>query len=306
MRSILWHGIGVLTYDSAMESTKPELIILSGISGSGKTVVLNTLEDQGYYCIDNLPVGLMRAFLAQTRAAASGYQRVAVGIDVRSRPQDLDDVPRVLSDLAAAGVTAKLLFLESHDDVLIKRYSETRRRHPLSNHGLSLREAIAKDRALMQKIESLADVVIDTSDLNVHQLRRRVITELGLHAAGIAVLFESFAYKKGLPSDADFVFDARGLPNPHWDATLKPLSGRDKPVREWLEAKLEVQEFFADLVTFLERWLPASDSSERAYVTVAIGCTGGRHRSVYLVERLCEHFRGTRSGVMSFHREQGT
>ena len=288
-----------------MESLTHELIILSGISGSGKSVVLNTLEDQGYYCIDNLPVGLMRAFLAQTQAAPNGYQRVAVGIDARSRPQDLDEVPRVLSELAGAGVSAKLLFLESHDDVLIKRYSETRRRHPLSNHGLSLRESIAKDRALMQKIESLADLVIDTSDLNVHQLRRRVITELGLRSAGIAVLFESFAYKKGVPSDADFVFDARGLPNPHWEPTLRPLSGRDQPVREWLESKPDVQGFFNDLAIFLERWLPSSDSSERAYVTVAIGCTGGRHRSVYLVERLCAHFRDSRGGVMSFHREQG-
>ncbi len=289
----------------APEAKVSELIILSGISGSGKSVVLNTLEDQGYYCVDNLPVGLMRAFLAQMQASASANQRIAVGIDARSRPQDLIEMPHVLSDLATAGVTAKLLFLESHDDVLIKRYSETRRRHPLSMNGLSLREAIAKDRALMLRIESLADLVIDTSDLNVHQLRRRVITELGLHSAGIAVLFESFAYKKGVPSDADFVFDARGLPNPHWEATLRPLSGRDQPVREWLEAKPDVRAFFEDLAAFLERWLPASDSSERAYVTVAIGCTGGRHRSVYLVEQLCAHFRVSRGGVMSFHREQG-
>jgi RNase adapter protein RapZ len=302
-----------------MSAAQPDILILSGISGSGKTVVLNTLEDQGYYCIDNLPVGLTQAFVNQTQAT-DARTKIAIGIDARSRPQDLRNVPQVLSALAASGARVRLLFLECRDDVLVKRYSETRRRHPLSAQsqpharavedsegaqGLSLVEAIAKDRALMQQIESLADVVIDTSDLNVHQLRRRVVTELGLQATGIAVLFESFAYKKGLPADADFVFDARGLPNPHWDATLRPLSGRDEPVRVWLQQQPEVHAYYESLRDFLERWLPTSDSSERAYVTVAIGCTGGRHRSVYLVERLCAHFRQQRSNVMSFHREQG-
>ncbi len=210
-----------------------------------------------------------------------------------------------MSDLAGAGSEVTLVFLDSNDEILLKRYSETRRRHPLSGDGLSLKEAIARERALMHPIASLADLVIDTTELNVHQLRRRIITDLGLGAAGLSVLFESFAYKKGLPPDADFVFDARSLPNPHWDARLRPLSGRDTQVRDWLDLQTDVQAYLADLKTFLERWLPPTDSSERSYVTVAIGCTGGRHRSVYLVEALALHFASTRESVMRFHRELG-
>ena len=266
------------------------------------------MEDQGFYCVDNLPAGLVREFAAQTSATLSlndSGQRVAVGIDARNRPSDLQQIPAVLSDLAAAGSDVTLVFLDSSDDILLKRYSETRRRHPLSRDGISLKEAIARERALMHPIASLADLVIDTTDLNVHQLRRRIITDLGLGAAGLSVLFESFAYKKGLPPDADFVFDARSLPNPHWDARLRPLSGRDTLVRDWMSSQSDVQAYLSDLKVFLERWLPPSDSSERSYVTVAIGCTGGRHRSVYLVESLALHFASTRDSVMRFHRELG-
>ena len=287
---------------------KQRFLIVSGISGSGKTIALNTLEDQGFYCVDNLPAGLVRDFAAQTSPVLGtndSGQRVAIGIDARNRPSDLQQIPAVLSDLAAAGSDVTLVFLDSSDDILLKRYSETRRRHPLSRDGLSLKEAIARERALMHPIASLADLVIDTTELNVHPLRRRIITDWGLGAAGLSVLFESFAYKKGLPTDADFVFDARSLPNPHWDARLRPLSGRDTQVRDWLALQADVQAYLNDLKAFLERWLPPSDSSERSYVTVAIGCTGGRHRSVYLVEALALHFASTREAVMSFHRELG-
>ena len=287
---------------------KQRFLIVSGISGSGKSIALNTLEDHGFYCVDNLPAGLVRDFAAQTSPVLGtndSGQRVAIGIDARNRPSDLQQIPAVLSDLAAAGSDVTLVFLDSSDDILLKRYSETRRRHPLSRDGLSLKEAIARERALMHPIASLADLVIDTTELNVHQLRRRIITDLGLGAAGLSVLFESFAYKKGLPTDADFVFDARSLPNPHWDARLRPLSGRDTQVRDWLALQADVQAYLNDLKAFLERWLPPSDSSERSYVTVAIGCTGGRHRSVYLVEALALHFASTREAVMSFHRELG-
>jgi RNase adapter protein RapZ len=310
-----------------MPSALRNLLIVSGISGSGKTIALNALEDQGFYCVDNLPAGLVRAFSTQTLGVADG-QRVAVGIDARNRESDLQQIPAVISDLAAAGIDVQLVFLESSDDILLKRYSETRRRHPLSlavnesapvaaapamaRAGLGLKEAIARERRLMQPIASLADVVIDTTELNVHQLRRRIITELGVGAAGLSVLFESFAYKKGVPLDADFVFDARGLPNPHWDARLRPLSGRDAPVREWLSAHGDVQAFLSDVSGFLSRWLPPPDSTERSYVTVAIGCTGGRHRSVYLIEALAQHFTSVRDtrgmeygAVMRFHRELG-
>ena len=300
-----------LTSVTVEATRKQRFLIVSGISGSGKSVALNTLEDQGFYCVDNLPAGLVRDFAAQTVGASETLglndsgQRVAIGIDARNRPSDLQQIPAVLSDLAAAGSEVTLVFLDSSDEILLKRYSETRRRHPLSRDGLSLKEAIAHERALMHPIASLADLVIDTTELNVHQLRRRIITDLGLGAAGLSVLFESFAYKKGLPPDADFVFDARSLPNPHWDARLRPLSGRDAQVRDWLSLQGDVQAYLNDLMTFLERWLPPSDSSERSYVTVAVGCTGGRHRSVYLVEALALHFASTRESVMSFHRELG-
>jgi RNase adapter protein RapZ len=279
-----------------------ELLVLSGISGSGKSVALTTLEDQGYYCIDNLPAGLVRAVMARNLAEGTSFPKFAIGIDARNQSEDLLQIPTVLSELALAGIDCKLVFLESNDDVLIKRYSETRRRHPLSrsaqdSRGVSLREAIARERTLMQPIASLADLVIDTSELNVHQLRRKIATDLGLREAGLFVLFESFAYKKGLPNDADFVFDARSLPNPHWVPALRPLSGRDRPVREWLENEVLVNEFRSDVVRFLERWLPTADTTERAYVTVAVGCTGGRHRSVYLVEVLSAHFRESSSSA---------
>jgi RNase adapter protein RapZ len=288
-----------------MPPSKQRLLILSGISGSGKSVALATLEDQGFYCVDNLPAGMVRAFASQALGLTEADQPVAVVIDARNRPKDLQQIPSVLSDLAAAGAQTQLVFLESTDEILLKRYSETRRRHPLSRDGSSLKESIARERALMLPIESLADLVIDTTELNVHQLRRRIITELGLGGAGLSVLFESFAYKKGLPADADFVFDARSLPNPHWDARLRPLSGRDQPVRDWLNDEAEVQAYLNDLKQFLTRWLPPADSTERSYVTVAIGCSGGRHRSVYLVESLAQYFSNLRGSVMRFHRELG-
>ncbi len=294
-----------LTATSSEATRKQRFLIVSGISGSGKSIALNTLEDQGFYCVDNLPAGLVHAFAAQILEQPDSGRHVAVGIDARNRPSDLQQIPTLLSDLAAQSVDVTLVFLESSDDILLKRYSETRRRHPLSCAGLTLREAIARERALMHPIASLSDVVVDTTELNVHQLRRRIITDLGLGAAGLSVLFESFAYKKGLPPDADFVFDARSLPNPHWDARLRPLSGRDAPVSEWLSAQPEAQTYLADLQGFLERWLPPTDSSERSYVTVAVGCTGGRHRSVYLIEALAQHFAKSRESVMRFHRELG-
>ena len=286
-------------------STPMQLILLSGISGSGKSIALKSLEDLGYYCIDNLPVGLIRAFIAQALDGSSTFSKVAIGVDARNRPAELAQLPQLLSDLATGQITTHLLFLDSSDEVLLKRYSETRRRHPLSAGGLSLAEAIARDRALMRPIATLSDAVIDSTDLNVHQLRRRVLTELGLVGAGISVLFESFAYKKGVPADADFVFDARALPNPHWDARLRPLSGRDQPVREWLQAQPDVSAFLTDVRQFLERWLPDSENTERSYVTVAVGCTGGRHRSVYIVESLSAYFRSKRETVQHFHRELG-
>lgn len=290
--------------DVAMGTDGRQLLVVSGLSGSGKTGALATLEDLGWFCIDNLPAGLLLAFAAQTLDARL-YPRIAIGIDARNRPEDLRQLPHALSELAASGVLPRLLFLDSTDEVLVKRYSETRRPHPLSRTGLGLREAIASERSLMKPLRDIADHLIDTSELNVHQLKRRVTVDLGLEAGGLSLLFESFAFKRGVPGEADFVFDARSLPNPHWDPRLRPLSGRDQPVREYFEGTPEMERYVEDVRDFLARWLPSAASTERAYLTVAIGCTGGRHRSVYIAEALAEYFRSRPGQVLCFHRELG-
>jgi UPF0042 nucleotide-binding protein len=280
------------------------LVVVSGMSGSGKTIALRMLEDLDYYCVDNLPTALMPAFVdAVTQAQPGLHPRLAVGIDVRNRPEDLVRLPEILGDLARHGIEQRMIFLDARDEVLFKRYSDTRRRHPLTGEGLSLNDAIVRERRLLRPVAAIAERVIDTSDLNVHQLRRLVATELGLTGGPLSLLFESFAYKRGVPADADFVFDARCLPNPHWDARLRPLSGKDAAVRDWLLAKPDVGAYLADVQSFLDRWLPRFEAENRSYVTICIGCTGGRHRSVYLCERLAEHFRATREQVLTFHRE---
>lgn len=289
-----------------MNSPSPSstrLYIVSGLSGSGKSVALRTLEDLDYYCVDNLPSALLPAFVRTVSQGSDGLQqRLAVGVDVRNRADDLNRLPEMLSELGEMGIEYELIFLDTRDEVLIKRYSETRRRHPLSLAGLGLADAIALERKLMRQISTIADRVIDTSDLNVHQLRRHVIAELGT-SGSLTLLFESFAFKKGVPPVADFVFDARCLPNPHWNAQLRPLSGRDVPVREWLEEQPDAVLFLDNLRSFLDTWLVRFLNEGRSYVTICIGCTGGRHRSVHLVERLTEHFRHHYQQVLSYHRE---
>ncbi len=285
---------------------KPDhLVIVTGLSGSGKSVALRTLEDLGYYCVDNLPAALMPAFVQAISQGSGGLaHKMAVGVDVRNRQENLNRLPEILAELARTGVGYRLVFLDTGDDVLIKRYSETRRRHPLSGDGLALADAIAEERRLLKPVLAIADRTIDTSDLNVHQLRRLVITEMGVAAGAMTLLFESFAYRRGVPADADFVFDARCLPNPHWDTRLRPLSGKDAPVREWLESKPDVMHYAGDLGGFLETWLPRFEAESRSYVTICIGCTGGRHRSVYLAERLAEHFRDREWGEVAVHHRE--
>ncbi|MEZ5460595.1 RNase adapter RapZ [Dokdonella sp.] len=290
--------------DTTSNAAKIRLIVVSGLSGSGKSVALRTLEDLDYYCVDNLPSALMPAFVrAVSEDARDLHPRLAVGVDVRNRADDLNRLPGILAGLAEVGIAYELVFLDTRDEVLIKRYSETRRRHPLSGDRLGLADAIALERKLMRQVAAIADRVIDTSELNVHQLRRLVIAELGMKAGSLTLLFESFAYKHGVPPDADFVFDARCLPNPHWNPLLRPLSGRDAPVREWLEAQPDVVLFREHLQGFLDTWLSRFRDEGRSYVTICIGCTGGRHRSVHLVERLAEHFRESFTQVLSYHRE---
>jgi RNase adapter protein RapZ len=277
------------------------LVVLSGLSGAGKTIALRTLEDLDYYCVDNLPAALMPALVAAV--ATGGHRRIAVGVDVRNRAEDLNRLPEILAELAKSGVDYQMIFLDTRDDILVKRFSDTRRRHPLSADGLPLNDAIGLERKLLRPLSAIADRVIDSSELNVHQLRRLIATELGMADSELSLLFESFAYKRGLPIDADFVFDARCLPNPHWDTTLRPLSGKDAAVRDWLEARPEVARFLDQVREFLDEWLPKFEADNRSYVTICIGCSGGRHRSVYLAERLAEYFRRTREQVLTFHRE---
>ncbi|GIX35466.1 MAG: nucleotide-binding protein [Lysobacteraceae bacterium] len=282
----------------------PRLIVVSGLSGSGKSVALRTLEDLGCYCVDNLPSDLLPDFVRSIMANQSPPERLAVGIDVRNRAEDLDHLPQALSEVGAAGLQHQLIFLDTRDEVLIQRYADTRRRHPLGG-GSRLAEAIAVERRLLRPLMAIADRVIDSSDLNVHQLRRLIITELGFaQYSGLSLLIESFAFRHGVPADADFVFDARCLPNPHWDPRLRPLSGKDRPVREYFEAEATVQEYFGQVARFVEAWLPRFEAESRSYLTIAFGCTGGRHRSVYLAERLADHLRAMgREQTLAFHRE---
>jgi UPF0042 nucleotide-binding protein len=289
----------------AREPERPDvhLVVLTGMSGGGKTVALRALEDLDFYCVDNLPAALIPQLVNAVIQGNSKHRRIAVGVDVRNRGTDFAHMPTVLSELAAAGVQVHLVFLDCRDEVLIKRYSETRRRHPLATRGVSLADAIVEERRLLRPLMAIAEKVIDSSELNVHQLRRLVATGYAQATEGLTLMFQSFAFKRGLPLDADFVFDARCLPNPHWQAHLRPLSGKDAPVREFLEAEPLVGEYFADTARWLDAWLPRFEQDDRSYVTISIGCTGGRHRSVYLVEKLAAYYRDRREGVLAFHRE---
>jgi UPF0042 nucleotide-binding protein len=279
--------------------------VVSGLSGSGKSVALRTLEDLGYYCVDNLPAELLTGFVQSVASAESPRTQVGVSIDVRNLASDLSRIGEWLSAVAQLGYDHRLVFFDTTNEVLVKRYSDTRRRHPLSALGLALSDAIALERERLRPLRALADTLIDTSETNVHQLRKAVLNGLepGI-APRVSLLFESFAYKAGPPADADFVFDARCLPNPHWDPRLRPLSGRDAAVREHLDEQDSVREYIAQVAAFLDTWLPRFESETRSYLTVAFGCTGGRHRSVYLAEKLAQHFRDRgRQDVLTYHRE---
>lgn len=279
------------------------LVVLSGMSGSGKTVALRALEDLDFYCVDNLPAALIPHLVEALGGNRGDHRRIAVGVDARNQADGLEKIPYMLSELAQNDIVSHLVFVDSRDEVLIKRYAESRRRHPLSTAGSSLASAIAQERRLLRNLRDIAESVIDTSDTNVHELRRLIATRYAEASEGLSLLFESFAYRRGLPPDADFTFDARCLPNPHWDQSLRPLSGRDARVRAFLDGQPMVEAYLGDVIHFLETWLPRFSSNDRSYVTVCIGCTGGRHRSVYLVERLADHFRPGPNEVLTFHRE---
>ncbi len=281
------------------------IIIVSGLSGSGKTIALQTLEDLDYYCVDNLPFKLIRP-LAREITAAGGHlpPTVAVGVDARNFIDDLHQFPATLAELRASDLRVDVLFLQADDEILLKRYSETRRRHPLDLGSIPLREAIQRERRLLEPIIACTDLIVDTSDTNLYQLRELIRARAhDTPGEAMSLLFESFGFKNGVPADADFVFDVRCLPNPHWEPHLRPLTGLDQTVIDFLAGQPEVGAMTADIGHFLEGWLPRFERSERSYLTVAIGCTGGQHRSVFVAEALARHFSGLRDYVMVRHRE---
>ncbi len=274
-----------------------QLIIVTGLSGSGKSVVLKALEDTGYYCIDNLPATLLPEIYENLNAA---QERVAISTDTRSAA--LEALPENIEKLKAQGVTVQVLFLESTTQALVKRFSETRRRHPLSNEDITLAESIEYERQLLSPLAELGPH-IDTSDLSANTLRAWVKDFVASNNNSITLLFTSFGFKHGIPLDADFVFDVRCLPNPHYDPLLRPMTGRDQPVKKFLEQQPLVIEMYQDIENFISRWLPSFIQDNRSYLTIAIGCTGGQHRSVHLVEELGKHFTSQKQQVLIRHRE---
>jgi UPF0042 nucleotide-binding protein len=281
------------------------LIIVSGRSGSGKSTALNVLEDSGFYCIDNLPAGLLPELAERALIHTELAQPlVAVSIDARNLPSHLSRFPQILQEVRGRHIQCDVLYLDADEETLLKRFSETRRRHPLSNDSRSLAEAIQVESSLLGPIIDLADLKINTTHLNLYQLRDSIkLRLLNKPEPGTAFLIESFGFKRGMPVDADLVFDVRCLPNPYWQPDLRAMSGLDAPCADYLSAQPEVEEMFQDIAGYLLKWLPRYAASNRAYVTVAIGCTGGHHRSVYLTERLGQLLQQTLKNVQVRHRD---
>jgi len=281
------------------------LIIISGLSGSGKTIALHVLEDLGYYCIDNMPAGLLRSLLDEvTKPGDTTANRIAVGVDARNRPDDLEALPKLIRDIQASGVGTDLLFLQADDDVLLKRYSETRRRHPLSGVTSELRNAIRKERELLGPIINAADLVIDSSRTSVYELADIIKDRVDRRRRNeLSILIESFGFKHGIPADADFVFDLRSLPNPYWNADLRGLNGLDPEVAAFLQAQPAFVRMHDDILEFLTRWIPEYLKVSRSYLTIALGCTGGQHRSVRMAEMLAAAIAETHQPVHTRHSE---
>jgi len=286
-------------------SDEKRLIIVSGLSGSGKSVALHVLEDLGYYCIDNMPAALLKSLLDEvTKPGEERATRVAVGVDARNRPNDLEALPGLISELQSANVQTDLLFLQASDDILLKRYSETRRRHPLADQGTELRAAIASERELLGQVINAADLIIDTSRTSIYELAQAIRERVDRRRINmLSVLIESFGFKHGIPSDADFVFDLRCLPNPYWQAELRSLTGRDPEVGKFLDSEPDFTQMYEDILAFLLRWIPKYVSVDRSYLTVALGCTGGQHRSVYMTEKLEKALKETHDPVHTRHNE---
>lgn len=275
------------------------LIIVSGRSGSGKSIALRTLEDMGFYCVDNIPIILLPEL---AKVLEDSKTPVAVSIDIRNMPTSFNQLGEIVQQLPPS-ITPQLIFLDSSRNTLIRRYSETRRIHPLSTNGRSLEEAIDLENQYLEPLHDKADLIINTDNLSVHELsdilRQRI---LGKKERELTIIFESFGFKYGLPSEADYVFDVRFLPNPHWDPSLRPLTGLDKPVKDYLAKHWEVNNFIYQTASYMQNWIPLLKNNNRSYLTIAIGCTGGQHRSVYIVEKLAELFSTHGQQVQIRHR----
>jgi UPF0042 nucleotide-binding protein len=279
------------------------LIIVSGLSGSGKSVALHVLEDLGYYCIDNIPAALLKAAVHEVHSGEGPTaELLAVGVDARNRPKDLEALPGLIDDLRQQGVRTEIVFLHASDEILLHRYSESRRRHPLAEHGTELRKAISAEREVLTHMNNAADLVIDTSRTSIYELADAIRERVDRRKSeALSVLIESFGFKHHIPADADFVFDMRCLPNPYWSADLRGLTGLDPDVIRFLDEQENFIAMFDDIVGFLSRWIPRFEDAHRGYLTVAIGCTGGQHRSVHMTERLATELRKHHEPVLTRH-----
>ena len=270
-----------------IKGTPMKLVIISGRSGSGKSSALHALEDQGYYCVDNLPAAMLKQLPEQFRGAVNEPPRMAVSIDVRNVPGALEQFPELLQNLKDQGIDSQVLFLDADSICLMKRYNSTRRKHPLSNENVSLMEAIELETKLLAPVASEANIRIDTSPMSVHDVHEEVRNRItGKNTKDMSLTIQSFGFKNGVPVDADFVIDVRCLPNPYWDDSIRQYTGQEKPVQDFLAVEPMVTEMLDDLKQFVEKWLPRFESGQRSYMTIAIGCTGGQHRSVYISEQL--------------------
>ena len=286
-------------------SSKTRLLIISGLSGSGKSVALHVLEDLGYYCIDNMPAALLKSVVNEVMQQDEHPEvRVAVGVDARNRPGDLKALPSLIDDLQRDDVRTELLFLQADDEVLLKRFSETRRRHPLAEPGTELRQAIELERSLLGPVINAADLIIDTTHTSVYELAEAVRDRVDRRKSNtLSVLIESFGFKHGIPADADFVFDLRCLPNPYWESSLRNKTGQDTAVAEFLDRQPQFNQMYEDILQFLSNWIPRYVSFDRSYLTVALGCTGGQHRSVYMAEKLTKSLKLVHDPVLTRHNE---
>ncbi len=282
-----------------------KLIIISGLSGSGKTVALHTLEDEDYYCVDNLPLGLLSSFVSQLLTQKIRlYDNIAVGIDARSHAEDLHEFSHIINELRHSDIDIEVIYIQAERETLVKRFSDTRRKHPLTRKGLPLCEAIEIERTLLKDVALAADLYIDTTYTNIHQLREHIKTLVVRRQHGsLSILFQSFGFKNGAPVDSDFVFDVRCLPNPHWEPALRPLTGQDPEVIKFLQSQQDVQEMLQYLRDFLRFLIPRFTQQNRFYLTVSIGCTGGQHRSVFIAEQLHDDFKAQLDNVSLRHRE---